>query len=187
VEFLGENIFDIASRENRAWDLVLAHSFLDLVNPESMLAILSPLLRVDGLFYFTLVFDGATIFRPIIDPAFDAIVEASYHKSMDERSASDKPTRHSQTGRMLLEALSVRGVSILDAGSSDWVVFPPYKGDEAYFLHHILHFMEETLGSCRDLDPHRLKRWLEARHRQVEDGRLIYIAHQLDVLGRQWE
>jgi hypothetical protein len=40
------------------------------------------------------------------------------------------------------------------------------------------------LTGCPDLETHLLEQWLETRHRQVEEGRLIYIAHQMDVLGR---
>lgn len=184
AELLAVDIFDMAGQGNRAWDLVLAHAFLDLVNLETALPLFFSLLRPGGLFYFTLVFDGATVLRPVLDAAFDARVEECYHRSMDERLVHNQSARCSQTGRMLLEALSTCGASILAAGSSDWVIYPPYSGDEAYFLHHILRFMEDTLTGCPDLETHLLEQWLETRHRQVEEGRLIYIAHQMDVLGR---
>ncbi len=184
AELLAVDIFDMAGQGNRAWDLVLAHAFLDLVNLETALPLFFSLLRPGGLFYFTLVFDGATVLRPVLDAAFDARVEECYHQSMDERLVHNQPAGRSQTGRMLLEALSICGASILAAGSSDWVVYPPYPGDEAYFLHHILHLMENALRGCPDLETHLLEQWLETRHRQVEEGRLIYIAHQIDVLGR---
>ncbi len=104
---------------------------------------------------------------------------------MNERSIHGQPGGSSQTGRMLLEILATRDLSIFVAGSSDWVVYPPYPGDEAYFLHHLLHLIEETLREAPNFEPHRLEEWLAVRHRQVEEGRLIYIAHQLDVLGRR--
>lgn len=169
----------------------MAHSFLDLVNLDSALNLLSSLPGPDCLFSFTLVFDGATILRPPISSSLDAGVETCYHRSMDERVVNGLPPGNSQTGRLLLEtltlpgqALTLRGVSILEAGGSDWVVYPPYRGDEAYFLHHILHFMEGPPRDSLDLEPRLLDEWLETRHRQVEEGKLIYIAHQLDVVGR---
>ena len=61
--------------------------------------------------------------------------------------------------------------------SSDWVVYPHYWGDEVYFLHHILHFMDGPLRGSLDLEPRLLDEWLEARHSQVEEEKLIYIAH----------
>jgi hypothetical protein len=34
------------------------------------------------------------------------------------------------------------------------------------------------------LDAERLGAWVAQRHAQIEQGALVYIAHQLDVLGR---
>jgi hypothetical protein len=76
------------------------------------------------------------------------------------------------------------GLPILAVGSSDWVVYPPYPGDEAYFLHHILYLMEQGLRAWPDLGGRALDKWFVTRHRQVAEGRMVYIAHQLDVLGR---
>ena len=74
------------------------------------------------------------------------------------------------------------------AGSSDWVVFPGpegYPGDEAYFLHFIIDTMHQALTAYppSGLDPARFRDWIGTRHRQIETGQLIYIAHQLDFLG----
>lgn len=184
LQLRAEDIFDIAQREGGNWDLIGAHAFLDLVDLDMAIPCLFSLLRPGGLFYFTLVFDGVTIFRPPIDPLFDSCVEACYHQSMKRRTDHGEPGERSQTGRMLLEALTFQRVPVLAAGSSDWLVYPPYVRDEGYFLHHIVHLMEESLNGCPDLEPHRLDRWLATRHRHVEEGRLIYVAHQLDVLGR---
>jgi SAM-dependent methyltransferase len=72
-------------RGQRAWDLLIAHAFLDLLDVPRALPQLLGLLRRGGLFYFTINFDGATIFEPTIDPAFDALIERAYHRTMDER------------------------------------------------------------------------------------------------------
>ena len=135
----------------------------------------------------TLNFDGSTIFEPVIDPAFDAIVEALYHRSMDERITGGQPSGDSRTGRHLFAHLRRAGAEILEAGASDWVVFPRqggYPADEAYFLHFILHFFESSLKGYPDMDQQRFARWLEVRHAQVERGELVYIAHQIDFLAR---
>ncbi len=184
VDFLSKDIFDMPEDPEGVWDLIIAHAFLDLVDLERGLPLLFSLLRPHGLFYFTLVFDGATIFRPPLDPDFDALVEVCYHRTMDERIGCGRRGGGSQTGRILLEVLSAQNAAVFAAGSSDWVVYPPYKGDEAYFLHHILHVMEEALSRCSDIERKKLDQWISARHRQVEEGQLIYVAHQLDVLGR---
>ncbi len=183
LEFVSQDIFEIPERPGGFFDLIIAHAFLDLVELKTALPHLLSLTRPDGLFYFTLVFDGATILRPPVDPDFDSLIEARYHRTMDERVVRGRPSGHSRTGRMLLETLSAKKASILAAGGSDWVVNPPYPADEAYFLHHILHFIENALKDSPDLDLHRLEQWIRSRHLQVEEGRLIYIAHQLDVLG----
>jgi hypothetical protein len=79
------------------------------------------------------------------------------------------------------------GAELLDAGSSDWVVFAGpngYPADEAYFLHFIVHTMHAALEGHPDLDAARFEDWVAQRHAQVEQGALVYIAHQLDFLGR---
>ena len=58
-----------------------------------------------------------------------------------------------------------------------------YPADEAYFLHFIVHTMHGALHGCDELDPVRLAAWIETRHCQIEEGELVYIAHQLDVFG----
>jgi len=59
-----------------------------------------------------------------------------------------------------------------------------YPADEAYFLHFIIHTMHTALSGHPDLDAGRFAAWIAQRHAQVEQGTLVYIAHQLDLLGR---
>ncbi len=106
---------------------------------------------------------------------------------MDERLVGGRRSGDSHTGRHLLAALRTADVHVLAAGASDWVVVPVqgrYPDDEAYFLHFILHTVERALRRHPELDPQRFARWIDRRHAQIERGELIYIAHQLDVLGR---
>ena len=172
--------------QRHAWDAVLAHAFLDLVPLETAVPQLLALLRPGGLFYFSLNFDGETILLPTIDDVFDRQIVDAYHRTMDDRRIRGKPSGDSQTGRHLLARLPSHGCTILAAGSSDWVVVPRgggYSDGEAYFLHFICHTLWTALRRSERIDPTRLKRWIERRHRQVEQGELIYIAHQLDVVG----
>jgi hypothetical protein len=166
---------------------LIAHAFIDLVNVPTTLPALFSLLRPGGLFYFTIVFDGATILQPEIDPAFDAQIERLYHQTMDQRLVNGQPSGDSRTGRHLFHHLQATGAELLAAGSSDWVVYPDlngYPGDEAYFLHFIIHTIHHALIDHPDLDPNRFTNWLNKRHAQIEAGELVYIAHQLDFLGR---
>jgi SAM-dependent methyltransferase len=183
------DMFDFVAREQnrRAWDLLIAHAFVDLVDMPSTLPLLLALLKPGGLFYFTLVFDGGTILQPDIDPSFDAYLERLYHHTMDTRLTNGQPSGDSRTGRHLFQHLSRAGVELLAAGSSDWVVFPGphgYPTDEAYFLHFIIHTMHTALIDHPDLIPDQLDGWISQRHIQIEKQELVYIAHQLDFLGR---
>jgi SAM-dependent methyltransferase len=189
VELEAIDVFDFIERERhlRKWDLLVAHAFLDLMNLETALPALFRALNPGGLFYFTINFDGATIFEPLIDDQFDALVETLYHRTADERRTANRPSGDSRAGRHLFKHLRDAGAEILDAGSSDWVVFAKpdgYPGAEAYFLHFIINTIYTALLGHPQLDSERFSRWIDERHRQVEQGTLIYIAHQLDFLGR---
>jgi SAM-dependent methyltransferase len=189
VELEAANLFDFIARErgHRAWDLLIAHAFLDLMDIPSALPSLFSLLRPGGLFYFTIVFDGATILQPEIEPALDRQIETIYHETMDRRITAGKPSGDSQAGRHLFGHLRATSAELIDSGGSDWVVFAGpsgYPADEAYFLHFIIHTIHTALQGHPELDVARLGDWIEQRHDQVENGSLVYIAHQLDLLGR---
>ena len=171
----------------RTWDLVIAHAVLDLLDIPTTLPSLMALLRPRGLCYFTIAFDGATILQPAIDPVLDVQIETLYHQTMDLRRIAGHRSGDSCTGRHLFGHLRAAGVEILDAGSSDWVIFAGpqgYPSDEAYFLHFIIHTIGAALEGHPELDPVRLTHWITQRHAQIEAGTLVYIAHQLDFLGR---
>ncbi len=189
VELEAVNLFDFVGREQgrRGWDVLIAHAFLDLMNVPTVLPSLFSLIRPGGLFYFTLVFDGNTIFQPELDPALDAQIEALYHQTMDQRIINGNPSGDSRSGRHLFGHLHTAGVELLDVGSSDWVAFSrpeDYPADEAYFLHFIIHTVDTALKGHPDLDAARFADWIDQRHAQIEQGVLVYIAHQLDFLGR---
>jgi hypothetical protein len=187
VTWVAADLFDDAARPRGLADLLIAHAFLDLMDVPATLPTLFSLLQPGGLFYFTIVFDGATIFEPVIDPVFDAHVEVLYHRTMDERLAGGRPSGDSRCGRRMFGHLAAAGATLLAAGASDWVVYPAsggYPADEAYFLHFIVQTVATALAGHPQLDPDRFARWVSARHAQIEAGELTYIAHQMDFLGR---
>jgi SAM-dependent methyltransferase len=187
LRFQTASLYDLVSADTREWDLVVAHAVLDLLDLDRALPVLQSRCVPGGRFYFTINFDGGTVFEPTIDPAFDAEIVARYHQTMDERIVDGEPSGHSQTGRRLLRELIARGAIVEEAGSSDWVVWPrrgAYQGDEAYFLHFIVATVGRALAGSADLDAARLGRWVAARHAQIEHGTLVYVAHQLDFFGR---
>ncbi|MDD5466236.1 MAG: class I SAM-dependent methyltransferase [Anaerolineales bacterium] len=168
------------------YNLLLAHAFLDLVDLETTLPPLLRQLAPGGLFYFTLNFDGLSVFAPPFDPRLDELIVALYHGAMDARRREGAPAGESRAGRRLFDAIAQAGGRLLEAGASDWVVFPrdgAYPGDEAYFLHFILHTVEMALQGHTDLQAGALRRWAATRHAEVRRGELVYLAHQLDFLG----
>ena len=184
LRFEAVDLFDFLAREKSgktAWDLLVAHAFLDLVALPGTLPPLLSLMRPGGFFYFTHNFDGATILEPEIDADLDRQIEALYHQDMHQACEGSDCT-----GRRLFAHLTQAGARILAAGSSDWVVFPidrSYPDDEAYFLHFIIHTIHEALKGHPQLDDKRFDGWVEQRHTQIDRGELIYIAHQLDFVG----
>ena len=167
--------------------MLIANAFLDLVPLSTALPQLFGLIEPGGLFYFTVTFDGVTSFEPPVDPDLDDQIEALYHADMDARRLDGWPTGGSRAGRVLLRQLLAFGAPVLAAGASDWVVYPGldgYPADEAYFLHFILHTIERALAGHPALDADSFAAWLACRHAQVENAELVYVAHQLDVLGQ---
>jgi SAM-dependent methyltransferase len=183
------DVFDFLNQAamNRTFDLIVAHAFMDLVDQETLLRALLAHCKPGSLFYFTLTFDGATFFDPVLDPHLDQLIETLYHRSMDLRTIDGKPSGSSRAGRKLLQNLSAFNLEILEAGSSDWVVYPregKYPENEKQFLHFIIDTVEKELRDHPELASHAFTDWVRARHQQIEHGELIYQAHQLDVLAR---
>lgn len=175
----------VSPASRRRYDLVVANAVLDLMEQRPALERILRAIKPGGLFWFSINFDGETIFLP--EHPLDEQVMALYHRNMDERVIDGKPSGDSKSGRHLLELVPKVGARLLAAGSSDWVVFPDghgYPNDEAYFLHHIVRFIEEALAGHAELDARRFEEWARLRHAQIERAELFYIAHQLDLLGR---
>ncbi len=187
LELVDADLFSFAESGASRADLIIAHAVLDLLDLRRVLSALRALSAPGGAFYFTINFDGETIFEPSVDPALDAEIVALYHATMDERTIDGCRSGSSRTGRLLFEALRITGADIHAAGSSDWVVWPidgEYPKDEAFFLHFIVATVGRALSGAPDIAPPRLQAWLDARHAQIARGELVYIAHQLDFFGR---
>jgi len=168
-------------------DVLIANAVLDLVDVPAILPGLLRLLVPGGAYWFTINYDGESIFAPG-HPHDDQVMQA-YHRDMDERVRYGRPAGDSRTGRHLFHHLRAAGAPALAAGSSDWVVSAGpdgnYPDDEAYFLRSILSTIQDALRSRRDrVEPADLADWLAMRRRQLAAGELVYIAHQLDFTGR---
>ncbi len=176
---------DWLHEDDSVFDLIIAHAVLDLVDTKDILPRLLQRLAPQGVFWPTINFDGETIFMPK-DPRDAALMDA-YHRSMDERTRDGQAAGSSTAGRELFGHIRAAGGIIVRAGSSDWVVFGDasgYEADEAYFVHHIIHTVEQELGTHPTLGA-SVAGWGELRHAQVESGELVYIAHQLDFAVRR--
>ena len=168
-------------------DVLIANAVLDLVDVPAILPGLLRLLVPGGVYWFTINYDGESVFAPG-HPHDDQVMQA-YHRDMDERVRYGQPAGDSRTGRRLFHNLRAAGAPALAAGSSDWVVCAGpdgnYPDDEAYFLRSILSTIQNALRSRPDrVEPADLADWLAMRGRQLAAGELVYIAHQLDFVGR---
>ncbi len=168
-------------------DVLIANAVLDLVDVPTVLPGLLRLLVPGGVYWFTINYDGESIFVPGL--RHDDQIMRAYHRDMDERIRYGRPAGESRTGRRLFLHLRAAGAPALAAGSSDWVVHAgpdgKYPGDEAYFLHSILNTIQNALVNRQDwVEPADLADWLAERRRQLAAGELVYIAHQLDFAGR---
>ena len=168
-------------------DVLIANAVLDLVDVPAILPGLLRLLVPGGVYWFTINYDGESIFAP--GHPHDNQVMQAYHRDMDERVRYGRPAGDSRTGRRLFHYLRAAGAPALAAGSSDWVVSAGpdgnYPDDEAYFLRSILGTIQNALRGRQDrVEPADLANWLAVRGRQLAAGELVYIAHQLDFVGR---
>jgi SAM-dependent methyltransferase len=168
-------------------DVLIASAVLDLVDVPAVLPGLLRMLVPGGVYWFTVNYDGESIFAPG-HPHDDQIMQA-YHRDMDERIRYGRPAGESRTGRRLFHHLRAAGAPALAAGPSDWVVSAgpdgSYPGDEAYFLRCILNTIHSAVRNHQDrVEPADLASWLAERGRQLATGELVYIAHQLDFVGR---
>jgi SAM-dependent methyltransferase len=171
--------------DGKRWDLLVAHAFLDLIDVPASLPMLRDALRPGGLMYLSINYDGLTAFEPVIDPSIDERIIALYHRTMDERVTAGRVSGDSRTGRKMFTWLREAGLRILEAGSSDWTVFPrdgSYQADEAYFLRFILSFFSQSLKGNPELENKELSEWLVEREKQIVRGELVFMAHQYDFL-----
>src|SRR3954467_15292831 len=78
-------------------EVLVAHAFLDLVDVPAILPGLLRLLIPGGVYWFTINFDGESIFEP--DHPRDDDIMRAYHRSMEERVRYGRPPGDSRAGR----------------------------------------------------------------------------------------
>lgn len=177
VQFEHADLFTYGERreESDQFDAVIAQAVADRYKPSAFVKALGHFLREDGLWYLPIHFDGMTAFEPTVDNELDQEILDCYHQSMPAPNC----------GRALLTALRAANAELLSVGASDWIVHGTPNGDyqkqEGYFLHCILYFVSKEIrnGPC-NIPQDRFEGWLRKRRKQIEQGSLIYLAHQLD-------
>lgn len=171
----------LEERGGETADLLIAHAVLDLFSAEEAGAVASSILRPEGLLYASITFDGESYFEPVDEPEVDELVRRAYHQSMARDGVMG-----AGFGRKLLTALPRRGVEIVEAGSSDWILMPrkgEYYPREGEFLKAILSMVDSAVEGV--LGDRERDSWFRRRLEQLESGELIYIAHQLDILAEK--
>ncbi|WP_436343282.1 class I SAM-dependent methyltransferase [Natronorubrum sp. FCH18a] len=164
-------------------DAVVAAALLDIVALEDAVPAVADLLADDGLCYAPITYDGATTFAP--RDRLDERIEAQYHRHMDDI----RDEGSSRAGSALVATLPRHGWDVLAAGGSDWLVRSvegSYPGDERAVVARVLETMADALEAVPspELDAGARWRWFDRRWRELEDGDLVYVAHNLDVLAR---
>ncbi len=187
IEFKKENAFEFIRESDKKYDLLIAHAFLDLVDLDKAMPLLLSILKPNGLFYFPITFDGVTSFRPEVDHSLDLKVERIYHENMGRKDNGELKRSDSIAGRRLFDQIAKMNAEIINAGSSDWVVYPGRNGydkDIEYFLHHIINLVKNSIEGSDQISEEKVEEWALTRHEQIENQELVYIAHQLDFLGK---
>ena len=167
-------------------DVLIANAVLDLVDVPAVLPGLLRLLVPGGIYWFTINYDGESIFAPG-HPHDDQIMQA-YHRDMDERFRYGL-AGESRTGRRLFHYLRAAGAPALAAGSSDWVVSAARMGTTRPMrLTSCAASLTRSRTRCGIARTGWNRRtwptgWPSAAGNWPR-ARLVYIAHQLDFVGR---
>ncbi len=166
LHLVAQDVFDfIAWRQGQpGWDLLVAHAFLDLIDIPSSLPTLFQLCNPGGYFYFTINFDGATLFEPVIDPAFDELVQTLYHRTMDRAPDQWQALRRQpQRSPFVSSSKRCRGGDHRRRGLGLGCHSRArgYPQDEAYFLHYIIETVRQALAGQAELDASRFERWID--------------------------
>lgn len=184
VDLVENDIFAFSEGRSGSYDVIVAQAILDLLPLNSALRTLKSCGEEGSLWYFPLHYDGVTAFEPVVEPRLDAKIEQLYNESMSGPGENGGAL----TGRRLLSRVRVEGAQLLDAGSSDWIVFSGREGytdDERTLLKAMLGFVQNELSSHPSLDSNQFATWMDKRNHQLATNELVLLVHHVDVLAEQ--
>lgn len=190
----GDAVRYLKTRRSK-YDLLVGAAVMDLWEPEITLKVfLSALDTSSGIsaFYLPINFDGTTDLFPTSSEGAecDRHVEEAFHHAMGNRSVMGQQTLASHTGRRLIPCIKGMKATVKSVGGSTWVVSADkgvYSKDEAYFVACIVDFIQSTCdksgGSGFPESPSLVARYFASRRKQISDGTLVYVAHNIDIFG----
>lgn len=188
IHFVTGDIFAPIEEISRQYDLVLAHTLLDILPLTEAVAALSSRLRKGGMLYCAFNYDGVTSLFPSPrrkdELELEALLLANYHRSMNNRISGLRPGG-SHTGSSVYEAFQT-SLDVVAFGPSDWSVFsfdPGYGADQRLFLIAIVGMIAAEGARNQGIDSRRLSDWFDFRIDQISKDRLGLIVHQTDILG----
>jgi SAM-dependent methyltransferase len=185
------SVFDYQPGSPAAFDLITAHSLMDVLPLEPALARFSAWLAPGGMFYATLNYDGDTGLFPVHDDeAFECLLLAEYNASMERRRVQAEATGGAHAGRRLLTALSRMGLDLIAYGSSDWNVTPfegRYRDRDADVLRALLAFIRDEAEHAAAIDRPGLAHWYAERRAAMARAQLGVIVHHIDILATRRE
>ena len=173
-----------------AFDVVTALSLADLLEEERGLHALLYPVRPLGLVYLLLNYDHETIFEPTLDRSWEAAIMQAYHHAIERGTPERGRPGASYIGRRLFHLLQQSRCEVLAYGASDWVSYPrsgSYPEHDAQFLQQILVWVYTVAQADETLDAARVEEWYHRRLHQLEQGELVYICRQNDILARRLE
>lgn len=191
---LGDALIYLKTRKSK-YDVLIGAAVMDLWEPEATLKTFFHALNTStgiNAFYLPITFDGTTDLFPTSSEGadIDRKVENAFHRAMGSRKIMGHETLACHTGRRLVPCITGLKATVKSVGGSSWIVSPDkgvYSNDEAYFIACIVDFIQSTCdksgGNGFPVSSASVSRYLASRRKQISDGTLVYVAHNIDVFG----
>lgn len=196
---------------NEPFDLIIAVSLAEHVNKEKMLTSLNKLLNPGGLILLSINYDGLTCFEPVSD--YDEeyfIMENFNNRSIKGQVYDGNVGGDPYCGRHLWGKLVDCGYEPLILDSEDWFIVPQisksrkYSRLEVSFLKSVINEIYDAnvdeniyrkaiagkkFGKLSEKPTRKeievIKSWKDRRNKQIDDGELLYICHNIGVLAKK--